>query len=227
MGIMKYTLAISKSNKPRTSISKPIPKPRSKISLIEDIEDIPPPPEFVDNNEEFEYNELPEVDQELYNVNKDGELIDFNLKDLFEPISVIPLEDETKTDMCNMVERYLLEGYCVDISGILMSSDGESVPHFSRGWANLNAFQSWRDNVHNIDSDEEEYLFTGVLRITKDNFSRLTRSKYGKGVDFRYDVEEYNGTYCYIPTSGNCFIKCVNKLLVKKISKQNYHLEML
>ena len=42
--------------KPRTSISKPIPKPRSKISFIEDIEDIPPPPEFVDNNEEFEYN---------------------------------------------------------------------------------------------------------------------------------------------------------------------------
>ena len=58
-----------------------------------------------------------------------------------------------------------------------------------------------------------------MLRITKDVFSRLTRNKYGKGVDFRYDVEEYNGTYCYIPTSGNCFIKCVNKLYVKKISK--------
>ena len=70
--------------KPRTSISKPIPKPRFKISLIEDIEDIPPPPEFVDNNEEFEYNELPEIDNTIYNVDKDGELIDFNLKDLFE-----------------------------------------------------------------------------------------------------------------------------------------------
>ena len=63
--------------KPRTSISKPIPKPRSKISLIEDIEDFPPPPEFVDKNEEFEYNELPEIDQELYSVNKDGELKGF------------------------------------------------------------------------------------------------------------------------------------------------------
>ena len=52
------------------------------------------------------------------------------------------LEDESKTDMCNMVERYLEEGYCVDISGILMRSDGESVPHFSRGWENLNSFSS-------------------------------------------------------------------------------------
>ena len=93
--------------KPRTSISKPTPKPRSKISLIEDIEDIPPPPEFVGNNEEFEYNELPEIDNTIYNVDKDGELIDFNLKDLFEPIEVMRLEDELKTDMCNIVERYL------------------------------------------------------------------------------------------------------------------------
>ena len=68
---MKYQTAKSNNTpipKPRTSRSKPIPKPRSKISLIEDIEDIPPPPEFVDKNEEFEYNELPEIDNTIYNV---------------------------------------------------------------------------------------------------------------------------------------------------------------
>ena len=36
------------------------------------------------------------------------------------------------------------------------------------------------------------------------------RSQYGRGTDFKQDIVEYIGNNCYIPTSGNSFIKCIN-----------------
>ena len=29
-------------------------------------------------------------------------------------------------------------------------------------------------------------------------------------VDFKQDIVEYIGNNCYIPTSDNCFMKCIN-----------------
>ena len=40
----------------------------------------------------------------------------------------------------------------------------------------------------------------------------VDRSQYGRSTDFKQDFVEYIGRNCYIPTSGKCFIKCVNHL---------------
>ena len=42
------------------------------------------------------------------------------------------------------------------------------------------------------------------------NLKKTNRSQYGKGTYFKQDIVEYIGNNCYIPTSGNCFIKCIN-----------------
>src|SRR5438093_5838336 len=52
----------------------------------------------------------------------------------------------------------------------------------------------------------------------------LVRSQYGKGSNFMFNIIEFSGQYCYIPTGENCFIKCVNKIIADKIlnmSKRN------
>src|SRR5438093_2846971 len=45
----------------------------------------------------------------------------------------------------------------------------------------------------------------------------LIRSQYGKGSNFMFNIIEFTGQYCYIPTGENCFIKCVNKIIADKI----------
>ena len=40
----------------------------------------------------------------------------------------------------------------------------------------------------------------------------VDRSQYGRDTDFQQDNVDFIGDNCYIPTSGNCFIKCINHL---------------
>ena len=37
----------------------------------------------------------------------------------------------------------------------------------------------------------------------------FNRSHYGRETDFKQDIVQYTGNTCYIPTIGNCFIKCI------------------
>ena len=46
-------------------------------------------------------------------------------------------------------------------------------------------------------------------------FNKKNRSKNAKGTDFKQDIVEYIGNNCYIPTSGNCFTKFINRLTVR------------
>ena len=75
-----------------------------------------------------------------------------------------------------------------------------------------NQLQNYRESF-NEKSDMTDYRFTGIIRFIRDNFKRLLRSDFGKGADFKYKIMEYKGEYCYIPTDGNCFIKCVIEII--------------
>ena len=110
------------------------------------------------------------------------------------------------------MEHKTSEGYVAEMQGILIrKNDDVILDEQTFGFASKYAVKSWR-NKFNEHSDETEYQFIGIIRIVKDEFKRIHRSNFGKGADFKYDIKEYNGQYCYIPTSGNCFIKCVNYL---------------
>jgi hypothetical protein len=76
-------------------------------------------------------------------------------------------------------------------------------------------------NSFTIDTKEDEFIFTGVVRYTPESLRVLKRSNYGRGADFMFAIKEYIGENCYIPTDGNCFIKCVNYLLQHKRNWRN------
>ena len=64
-------------------------------------------------------------------------------------------------------------------------------------------------NAIDIDYDSEDVTFTGyIYTINTPHFSRVKRSQYGRGTNYMKEVFEFQGQNCYIPTSGNCFIKC-------------------
>ena len=46
-------------------------------------------------------------------------------------------------------------------------------------------------------------------------FNSVNRSQYGRGIDFKQHIVESSGNKSYFPTSGNCFIKCINHLTGK------------
>ena len=72
-------------------------------------------------------------------------------------------------------------------------------------------------NAIDIDYDSEDVTFTGYIKKNTPQFNRLNRSQYGRGKNFKQDIDEYIGNNKYIPTSGNCFIK-----RIKYFTKNDY-----
>ena len=66
-------------------------------------------------------------------------------------------------------------------------------------------------------------IFEGDLYIIeKEEFNKINRSDYGKGSNHLYDILEYHGKNCYIPTGQNCFLKCINYLTGKDYKKEYF-----
>ena len=56
--------------------------------------------------------------------------------------------------------------------------------------------------------ESEDVVFAGWLyKINTPQFDMVKSCHYGRGTGFEQDIVEYVGKNCYIPTSGNCFIK--------------------
>ena len=66
-------------------------------------------------------------------------------------------------------------------------------------------------NAIDVDNDSEDVNFTGyVYKINTPHFKVVEQSAYGRGTNYMQEIVEYHGQNCYIPTSGMCFIKCIN-----------------
>ena len=66
-------------------------------------------------------------------------------------------------------------------------------------------------NAIDIDYDSEDVIFTGYdYKLDTPQFNVVKRSAFGKGTNYMQEVVEYHGQNCYIPSSGMCFIKCIN-----------------
>ena len=81
---------------------------------------------------------------------------------------------------------------------------------------NIKDFEKYL-NAKNIDYDSEDVTFTGyVFKLNTPNFKVVKRLAYGKGAPYMQKIVEYHGKNCYIPTSGMCFVKCINYFTEKK-----------
>ena len=76
-------------------------------------------------------------------------------------------------------------------------------------------------NAIDIDYDSEDVIFTGyVYKLDTPQFKVVKRSAYGKGTNHMQELVEYYGQNCYIPTSGMCFIKCINNFTKKDYTEE-------
>ncbi|ESO95548.1 hypothetical protein LOTGIDRAFT_175166 [Lottia gigantea] len=69
-------------------------------------------------------------------------------------------------------------------------------------------------------SDNTDWYFTGRLIFRKNNFKPIIRSKVEKRTQLLFSIKEYIGKYCYIPSDGICFIKCVNFVSKRDLTQE-------
>ena len=86
---------------------------------------------------------------------------------------------------------------------------------------NVDDFESYINAIDNSGYDSEDVIFTGWLyKLNTPEFKKVNKSQYGRGTDFKQDIVEYIGNNCYIPSSGNCFIKCINYFTKKDYTEE-------
>ena len=85
---------------------------------------------------------------------------------------------------------------------------------------NMDDFENYI-NAIDVDYDSEDVTFTGyVYKLNTPHFKVVKRSAYGKGTNYMQEIVEYHGRNCYIPTSGMCFIKCINYFTKKYYTEE-------
>ena len=87
-------------------------------------------------------------------------------------------------------------------------------------YKNMDDFESYI-NAIDIDYNSEDVTFTGyVNKLNTPQFNAVRRSAYGRGTNYMQAIVEHHGQNCYIPTSGMCFIKCVNYFTRKDYTEE-------
>ena len=109
------------------------------------------------------------------------------------------------------IKNDILEDYTGDFELIGSMLVGEIEQKTNIRFKNVDDFESYINAIDNSGYDSEDVIFTGWLyKLNTPEFKKVNRSQYGRGTDFKQDIVEYIGNNCYIPTSGICFIKCIN-----------------
>ena len=115
----------------------------------------------------------------------------------------------------------VLENYTGDFELIGSMLVGEIEQKTNNRFKNVDDFESYINAIDNSGYDSDDVIFTGWLyKLNTPEFKKVNRSQYGRGTDFKQDIVEYIGNNCYIPTSGNCFIKCINYFTKKDYTEE-------
>ena len=119
------------------------------------------------------------------------------------------------------IKNEVLEDYTFDFELIGSLLVGEIEQKTNIRFKNVDDFESYINAIDNSGYDSEDVIFTGWLyKLNSPEFKKVNRSKYGRGTDFKQDIVEYIGNNCYIPTSGICFIKCINYFTKKDYAQE-------
>ena len=119
------------------------------------------------------------------------------------------------------IKNEILKDYTGDFELIGSMLVGEIEQKTNIRFKNVDDFERYNNAIDNSGYDTEDVIFTGWLyKLNTLEFKKVNRSQYGKGTDFKQDIVEYIGNNCYIPTSGNCFIKCINYFTKKDFTEE-------
>ena len=133
---------------------------------------------------------------------------DFDIGRFFE----LATSDKIYVNNINLYEikNEILQNYTSDfeLNGKMIIGPVEHKTNIR--FKNMDDFERYI-NAIDVDYDSEDVTFTGyVYNLDTPQFKVVRRSAYGKGTNYMQEIVEYLGQNCYIPTSGMCFIKCIN-----------------
>ena len=130
--------------------------------------------------------------------------------------------DSIYVDNLNLheIKDEILEDYTGDFELIGKMTIG-SVEHKTNiRFKNMDDFERYI-NAIDIDYDSDDVIFTGyVYKLNTPQLKVVKRSAYGRGTNHMQEIVEYYGGNCYIPTSGRCFIKCINHFTKKDYTEE-------
>ena len=134
----------------------------------------------------------------------------YNLTDLFD--NQTRYTDEYFTNAVNDIRSLLNQNLVVEINGRIVKPDGSAIEEYKTTFYTRDQFESYLSKLQET-SDTDEWKFTGTVKIVETNIRfNKNRSRAGMGTNYLYQIKEYEGTNCYIPSDGRCFIKCFKKL---------------
>ena len=108
------------------------------------------------------------------------------------------------------IKNEFLQGYTSDfeLNGKMIVGPIEHKTNIR--FKNMDDFERYI-NAIDIVCDSEDVTFTGyVYKLNTPRFNVVKRSAYGRGTNYMQEIVEYHGRNCFTPTSGMCFIKCIN-----------------
>ena len=160
---------------------------------------------------------------------KQSEIILVNIKYANDPNRLeIALKELNKIQVFDKnlheIKNEILQDYdgTFEMVGTLIVGDQLRQTHIR--FRNMIDFESYINSIDQ-DYDSDDSIFNGyIYKIDTLHFTKIKRSQYGNGCDFKHEIIEYRGNNCFIPTKGYCFVKCINFLTgqdykQKKISR--------
>ena len=150
---------------------------------------------------------------------KENMVEDINVGRFFE----LATTDRQYVNALNLheIKNEILEDYTGDFDLIGSMLVGEIEQKTIIRFKNVDDFENYINATDNSGYDSEDVIFTGWLyKLNTPEFKKVIRSQYGRGTDFKQDIVEYIGNNCYIPTSGNCFMKCINCFTKKDYTEE-------
>ena len=76
-------------------------------------------------------------------------------------------------------------------------------------------FEAYIEKIDDKYEGEDVIFDDKSIEYDIPEFKPVKRSNFGKGTNLLSDIAEFHGNNCYIPTSNNCFLKCINYLTGK------------
>ena len=143
---------------------------------------------------------------------------DIDLGRFFELVS----SDKIYVNNLNLheIKNEILHDYTGDFELIGKMIIGVVDHKTNKRFKNMDDFENYI-NAIDVDYDSEDVTFTGyVYKLNTPHFKVVKRSAYGRGTNYMQEIVEYYGQNCYIPTSGMCFIKCINYFTKKDYTEE-------
>ena len=92
----------------------------------------------------------------------------------------------------------------------------------NRFFKDIDELAKFIDKILDKYDDHPSIYYTGNVYRYFRNYSRVNRSKYGRGANEFNKILDHKGKYCYIPSGNGCFLVCINYIFKKDFSMEYF-----